>query len=230
MCLRGPLPGLPPRGPRRRAVGARRRPERAAVAARAGAARPALGPPRRRSPARPAAAARPSPPIWQRRSTSATSPGSSRSPPTARWTATRERACWPPATSPWCPPLSSPKLPADTAWHPVADCHGWPSTTPTSSTQPSTGYAPSSATRTSASPWRCRSSPSTSSARSSARPLGYDVGATNLQRVMTRRQMIEPTGNQSAPGSGGGRPAALYRFRQRTLNVTDPFAVFRPPP
>jgi hypothetical protein len=27
--------------------------------------------------------------------------------------------------------------------------------------------------------------------------LGYDVGATNLQRVMTQRQMIEPTGNQS---------------------------------
>jgi hypothetical protein len=60
--------------------------------------------------------------------------------------------------------------------------------------------------------------------------LGYDVGATNLQRVMTRRQMIQPTGHQSIPGPGGGRPAALYRFRQHTLNITDPFAVFRPPP
>jgi 8-oxo-dGTP diphosphatase len=59
--------------------------------------------------------------------------------------------------------------------------------------------------------------------------LGYDVGATNLQRVMTRRSMIEPTGERSAPGRDGGRPAALYRFCDRTLHVTDPFAVFRPP-
>jgi hypothetical protein len=59
--------------------------------------------------------------------------------------------------------------------------------------------------------------------------LGYDVGATNLQRVMTRRRMIEPTGGTALPGSGGGRPAALYRFRQRTLEITDPFAVLKPP-
>jgi 8-oxo-dGTP diphosphatase len=59
--------------------------------------------------------------------------------------------------------------------------------------------------------------------------LGYDVGATNLQRVMSRRSMIEPTGERSSPGRDGGRPAALYRFRARTLHVTDPFAVFRPP-
>jgi 8-oxo-dGTP diphosphatase len=59
--------------------------------------------------------------------------------------------------------------------------------------------------------------------------LGYDVGATNLQRVMTRRHMIAPTGSQSTPGPGGGRPASLYRFCERALHVTDPFAVFRPP-
>ncbi|HEX3931084.1 MAG TPA: NUDIX domain-containing protein [Nocardioides sp.] len=59
--------------------------------------------------------------------------------------------------------------------------------------------------------------------------LGYDVGATNLQRVMSRRSMIEPTGARSAHGPDGGRPAALYRFCDRTLHVTDPFAVFRPP-
>ncbi len=59
--------------------------------------------------------------------------------------------------------------------------------------------------------------------------LGYDVGATNLHRVMSRRAMIEPTGARSAPGQSGGRPAALYRFRERTLQVTDPFAVLRPP-
>jgi ADP-ribose pyrophosphatase YjhB (NUDIX family) len=59
--------------------------------------------------------------------------------------------------------------------------------------------------------------------------LGYDVAATNLHRVMTRRDMIEPTGALSVPGHAGGRPAALYRFRRRTLEVTDPFAVLRPP-
>jgi 8-oxo-dGTP diphosphatase len=59
--------------------------------------------------------------------------------------------------------------------------------------------------------------------------LGYDVDPTNLHRVMTRRAMIEATGARSTPGPGGGRPAALYRFRERTLEVTDPFAVLRPP-
>lgn len=59
--------------------------------------------------------------------------------------------------------------------------------------------------------------------------LGYDVAPTNLHRVMTRRGMIEPTGARSVPGQGGGRPAALYRFRERTLEITDPFAVLRPP-
>ena len=59
--------------------------------------------------------------------------------------------------------------------------------------------------------------------------LGYDVGATNLQRVMIRRAMIEPTGERSSPGPGGGRPPALYRFCTRSLEITDPFAVFRPP-
>lgn len=59
--------------------------------------------------------------------------------------------------------------------------------------------------------------------------LGYDVSATNLHRVLTRRRMIEPTGATSTSGSAGGRPAAVYRFTTRTLSVTDPFAVLRPP-
>ncbi|MBE7190030.1 NUDIX hydrolase, partial [Jatrophihabitans endophyticus] len=59
--------------------------------------------------------------------------------------------------------------------------------------------------------------------------LGYEVSATNLTRVMTRRAMIEPTGAHAAPGESGGRPAALYRFCARTLTVTDPFAVLKPP-
>ena len=59
--------------------------------------------------------------------------------------------------------------------------------------------------------------------------LGYDVSATNLHRVMTRRGAIEPTGERAVAGAVGGRPAALYRFRSRELEVTDPFAVLKPP-
>jgi 8-oxo-dGTP diphosphatase len=59
--------------------------------------------------------------------------------------------------------------------------------------------------------------------------LGYDVTATNLQRVLLRRGVLEPTGELTAPGRAGGRPATLYRFAAPSLQVTDPFAVLRPP-
>lgn len=59
--------------------------------------------------------------------------------------------------------------------------------------------------------------------------LGYDVSATNLQRVLLRRELLEPVGETRQPGRVGGRPAAVYRFRSRWLEVTDPFAVLRPP-
>jgi len=59
--------------------------------------------------------------------------------------------------------------------------------------------------------------------------LGYRVSATNLQRVLARRRLLEPTGSVAQPGPSGGRPAALYRFADHGLRVTDPFAVFRPP-
>jgi 8-oxo-dGTP diphosphatase len=59
--------------------------------------------------------------------------------------------------------------------------------------------------------------------------LGYDVTATNLQRVLLRRGVLEATGELTAPGRAGGRPAALYRFASPSLQVTDPFAVLRPP-
>ena len=60
--------------------------------------------------------------------------------------------------------------------------------------------------------------------------LGYRVTTTNLQRVLLRRGLLERTGDRREPGPSGGRPAALYRFRSRTLEITDPFAVLRPPP
>ena len=59
--------------------------------------------------------------------------------------------------------------------------------------------------------------------------LGHGVSATNLQRVLERRGLLEPTGERRSPGPGGGRPAAVYRFRSRMVEVTDPFAVLRPP-
>ena len=59
--------------------------------------------------------------------------------------------------------------------------------------------------------------------------LGYEVSATNLKRVLLRRGAIESVGRRRAHGPAGGRPAELYRFRERRFEVTDPFAVFRPP-
>ena len=62
-----------------------------------------------------------------------------------------------------------------------------------------------------------------------AAALGHPVSTTNLQRVLLRRGLLHETGERREPGPTGGRPAALYRFRTRTLEVTDPFAVLRPP-
>ena len=59
--------------------------------------------------------------------------------------------------------------------------------------------------------------------------LGHDVSATNLQRVLLRRGLLVPTGERREPGRAGGRPAALFRFRSRRLEITDQFAVLRPP-
>ena len=62
-----------------------------------------------------------------------------------------------------------------------------------------------------------------------AAALGYDVSATNLKRVLLRRGAIEPTGERRTHGPSGGRPAEVFRFRTSKLEVTDPFAVLRPP-
>ena len=62
-----------------------------------------------------------------------------------------------------------------------------------------------------------------------AAALGHDVSATNLQRVLVRRGVLEATGERREPGRAGGRPAALFRFSTPELEVTDQFAVLRPP-
>jgi ADP-ribose pyrophosphatase YjhB (NUDIX family) len=62
-----------------------------------------------------------------------------------------------------------------------------------------------------------------------AAALGHRVTTTNLQRVLVRRGVLEPTGERREPGPAGGRPAALFRFRSRRLEITDEFAVLKPP-
>ena len=59
--------------------------------------------------------------------------------------------------------------------------------------------------------------------------LGHDVSSTNLQRVLLRRDVIEPTGGRRASGPAGGRPGALFRFVTHRLAITDEFAALRPP-
>jgi ADP-ribose pyrophosphatase YjhB (NUDIX family) len=59
--------------------------------------------------------------------------------------------------------------------------------------------------------------------------LGYQVDATNLQRVLGRRGVIIPTGTTAKSGRNGGRPAAMYRFTEAQYRVTDEFAALRPP-
>jgi 8-oxo-dGTP diphosphatase len=59
--------------------------------------------------------------------------------------------------------------------------------------------------------------------------LGREVSATNLQRVLLRRNVLERTGSKREPGRSGGRPADVFRFSSQQLEVTDPFAVLRPP-
>jgi ADP-ribose pyrophosphatase YjhB (NUDIX family) len=62
-----------------------------------------------------------------------------------------------------------------------------------------------------------------------AAALGHEVSATNLQRVLLRRGVLESTGRLRASGPTGGRPGTLFRFRSRELEITDQFAVLRPP-
>ena len=62
-----------------------------------------------------------------------------------------------------------------------------------------------------------------------AAALGHELSATNLQRILLRRGVLEPTGERRPPGRSGGRPAEVFRFRSADLEITDQFAVLRPP-
>jgi 8-oxo-dGTP diphosphatase len=124
---------------------------------------------------------------------------------------------------------ADPHLPADTRWHPVADLpptaldHGLIVDRAYRRLQAklsytNIGFALAPAEFTIAELRKVY-----------ATALDHDVDPTNLQRILTRRGMLEPTGTTAASGPTGGRPAAMYRFTIAELRVTDPFAAFRPP-
>ena len=122
-----------------------------------------------------------------------------------------------------------PRIPADTAWHPVDRL-------------PPTAFDHGSLTESGRTRLRAKLSytnigfalaPETFTIAQLrdiyAASVGHAISATNLQRILTRRGVIEPTEQAARPTSAGGRPATLYRYGQRQLVVTNPFAAFRPP-
>jgi ADP-ribose pyrophosphatase YjhB (NUDIX family) len=126
------------------------------------------------------------------------------------------------------PPAARPKLPADTTWHQVDNL-------------PPTAFDHGSIIGSARDRLRAKLSYTNigfalapeaftiSQLRDTyAAALGHPVSATNLQRILTRRGVIEPTNDVSRPTSTGGRPATVYRFAARELVVTNPFAAFRP--
>ena len=108
-------------------------------------------------------------------------------------------------------------------------CPRSPSTTRRSCSPAASDCGPSCPTRTSASRSRPSASPISELTAIYTAALGYPVDPTNLRRVLERRGLLEATGERRTPGREGGRPAAVYRFASRDLEVTDPFAVLRPP-
>ncbi len=125
-------------------------------------------------------------------------------------------------------PGARPRLPGDTAWHPVDEL-------------PACAFDHGSIIRSARERLRAKLSytnigfalaPETftiSQLRDTyAAAIGHPVSATNLQRILTRRAVIEPTPDVTRSARGGGRPATLYRFASRGLVVTNPFAAFRP--
>ena len=124
---------------------------------------------------------------------------------------------------------TEPRIPPDTAWHPVEDL-------------PATAFDHGSLARSGRERLRAKLSytnigfalaPETFTIAQLrdiyAASVGHPISATNLQRILTRRGVIEATPAAARPTPAGGRPATLYRFATRTLVVTNPFAAFRPP-
>lgn len=127
------------------------------------------------------------------------------------------------------PANADPRLPGDTRWHPVDQL-------------PETAFDHRSIIRSALERLRAKLSytnigfslapPSFTIAELQqiyAAALGHSVSATNLQRILVRREVLACTGQTAGPTPRGGRPATVYRFRETRLQVTNPFAAFRPP-
>jgi ADP-ribose pyrophosphatase YjhB (NUDIX family) len=121
-----------------------------------------------------------------------------------------------------------PKLPDDTAWHPVDDL-------------PPMAFDHASIVRSGVGRLRAKLSytnlgfaiaPDTftlSELRDIyAAALGRRVSSTNLERVLVRRGVLESLEQVRRPTAAGGRPPRLFRFRARRQEITDPFAILRP--
>jgi ADP-ribose pyrophosphatase YjhB (NUDIX family) len=126
------------------------------------------------------------------------------------------------------PADAEPALPDDTAWHPVDDL-------------PATAFDHGSIAESGRARLRAKLSYTTIGYALAPQTftisqlrdiygaaLGHEVSATNLQRVLLRRKVLERTDTTVSPTQTGGRPAAVYQFRERRLLVTDQFAAFRP--
>ena len=125
---------------------------------------------------------------------------------------------------------AEPRIPRDTAWHPVQDL-------------PPTAFDHGSIVESARERLRAKLSytnigfalaPETFTIAQLrdiyAASIGHPISATNLQRILTRRGVIEATQAEARPTALGGRPATLHQFAARSLVVTNPFAAFRPPP
>jgi ADP-ribose pyrophosphatase YjhB (NUDIX family) len=104
-----------------------------------------------------------------------------------------------------------PHVPDDTRWHPVDDL-------------PRTAFDHGEIVL--AGRERLRGKLSYSNAGFALAPPTFTLA--ELRRVLERRAVIEPTGDRRPSGRAGGRPAEVFRFRDRRLAITDPFATFRP--
>lgn len=127
------------------------------------------------------------------------------------------------------PSSADPDVPADTAWHPVTDL-------PATSFDHGAVVAHARArlaAKLSYTNLAFALAPPTFSLSALreiySAALGHSVDVTNMQRVLTRRGLITPSGGTERSGRSGGRPATLYRFTTDALRVTDAFAVLRPP-